>query len=51
VGGKVRVQDNRGAAITITANRIAKELACRDNEPPPVSAGNTAERYEGQCRA
>jgi hypothetical protein len=35
----------------LTTNVIDHVLACRDNDPPPDSLGNVAERTEGQCAA
>ena len=42
--------DNRGE-ISVLDNAIRGTLECVGNEPPPTSAGNTAEEFDGQCEA
>jgi hypothetical protein len=39
---------NRGTT-RVTTNRIGENLQCFDNTPPPISIGNIARNYEGQC--
>jgi hypothetical protein len=48
VGAGVHVDSNTGLEI-LAANKIAHTLECEDNNPPPVSTGNTAENFVGQC--
>jgi hypothetical protein len=49
VDQSVHVNSNT-AIITILLNTIQKTLECNDNTPPPVSAGNTANNFVGQCQ-
>ncbi|HVS06434.1 MAG TPA: hypothetical protein VHK65_09760 [Candidatus Dormibacteraeota bacterium] len=57
VGHNLELLDNHGSggvpsgAHTVLNNQIDHALICLDNNPPPVSAGNTAQKYEGQCQA
>lgn len=57
VGHNLELLDNHGpggvpsGAHTVLQNQIDHALICLNNNPPPVSAGNTAEKYEGQCQA
>lgn len=37
------------ALETVTHNTITHTLECSGNTPPPVSAGNTADNFVGQC--
>jgi hypothetical protein len=50
VDQSVHVNGNTGL-ITVLANTIEHTLECNDNVPPPVSAGNSADNYVGQCQA
>jgi hypothetical protein len=50
VGGNMQVYKNEGAT-TINDNIIRENLQCFDNVPAPASAGNLAQKHEGQCRA
>lgn len=49
VGGNMQVFKNRGPSEVLN-NTIAQNLQCKENDPPPVSAGNVARKVEGQCR-
>jgi hypothetical protein len=49
VRGGVHAMNNRGSE-TIARNTIEGVLVCEGNEPPPVSAGNTAKSFQGQCQ-
>jgi hypothetical protein len=46
----VHVDDNTGVEV-IAANVVAQTLECEGNVPPPVSGGNVANNYVGQCVA
>jgi hypothetical protein len=48
--GDLKVLGNRGE-IAVLDNVIDGSLECFGNQPPPASAGNAAEDYEGQCQA
>jgi hypothetical protein len=50
VGGNMQLFKNQGPTEVI-GNRIAGDLQCKENEPPPVGAGNTAKQREEQCAA
>ena len=50
VGGNVAVLKNAGP-INIADNDIEASLECFENDPSPVSAGNSARNYKGQCPA
>jgi hypothetical protein len=50
IGGNLSFNNNEGLAI-IADNTIAGNLTCRNNEPPPLSEGNTARSMKGQCTA
>jgi hypothetical protein len=50
VDGNLQFFKNRGPS-EILGNTIAQNLQCKENVPPPVSAGNVARKREGQCRA
>lgn len=50
IGEDLQFFKNRGASV-IADNRIGENLQCKENKPPPVGGGNTAEQKEGQCRA
>ena len=50
VGGNMQVFKNRGPSEVLN-NTIAQNLQCKENEPPPLSAGNVARKYQGQCPA
>jgi hypothetical protein len=49
VNGNLQYFKNTGATGTILNNQIKGNLQCKENVPPPVSAGNTAQSKEGQC--
>ena len=48
VGGNMQLYKNTGP-IEVTRNVIRQSLQCFENIPDPTSAGNTAQKYEGQC--
>lgn len=50
VDGNLQLIENRGE-IAVTGNAVGESLECFGNEPPPTSAGNTADEFEGQCAA
>jgi len=43
-----QANQNKGGLV-IENNRIAENLSCQSNNPPPVGGGNTAGDKEGQC--
>jgi hypothetical protein len=49
VGGNMQVFKNRGQT-EILDNVVTQNLQCKENVPPPLSAGNVARKIEGQCR-
>ncbi len=49
VGGNMQVYKNQGPT-EISRNAIVQNLQCFDNQPPPVGAGNTYRKAQGQCR-
>jgi hypothetical protein len=52
VGGNLQVFKNRGPAPkAVTNNRVRENLQCKENDPPFLSAGNTAGQHEDQCPA
>lgn len=44
----LQANQNTGGLV-IENNRIAENLQCQSNNPPPVGGGNTAGDKEGQC--
>jgi hypothetical protein len=50
VGGNMQLFKNQGPT-EVFRNMIAGDLQCKENEPPPVGAGNTAKQKEEQCAA
>jgi hypothetical protein len=50
VGGNMQLFKNQGPT-EVVGNMIAGDLQCKENEPPPVGAGNTAKQKEEQCAA
>lgn len=50
IAGNVQALSNTGAEA-ITDNNIDGILNCQNNTPAPVSAGNTARQFNGQCQA
>ena len=50
VGGNLQAFKNAGG-LAIDSNRIAENLQCKENTPPPVGGGNTAGSKEDQCAA
>jgi hypothetical protein len=49
VNGNVQYFKNVGTVATIIANQIKGNLQCKENAPPPVAAGNTAQSQ--QCES
>jgi len=43
-----QANQNKGGLV-IKDNRIAENLQCQSNNPPPTGGGNTAGEKEGQC--
>ena len=50
IGGNLLFNDNEGLAI-IADNTITGNLICQNNDPSPLSIGNTAKSMKGQCTA
>jgi hypothetical protein len=50
VGKSVHINNNTGGGVIGPGNVIAHTLECQGNVPPPVSAGNTAHHFVGQCQ-
>jgi hypothetical protein len=50
VGGNMQFFKNVGPS-EIVENTIEQSLQCKENAPPPLSVGNVARKYEGQCKA
>ena len=48
VGGNLQVFGNTGG-VSMTGNRVAENLQCGENQPPPTGSGNIAGSLEGQC--
>jgi hypothetical protein len=44
-----QANQNKGGLV-IENNKIAENLQCQSNDPPPTGGGNTAGDKEGQCR-
>ncbi len=50
IGGNLSFNNNEGDAI-IADNTIKGNLTCQNNDPAPLSIGNTAKSMKGQCAA
>jgi hypothetical protein len=50
IGGNLLFNDNEGLAI-IADNTTSGNLICQNNEPAPLSIGNTPKSMKGQCTA
>ena len=50
IWGNLSFNNNEGLAL-ITDNTIAGNLTCQNNDPVPLSFGNTAKSMKGQCSA
>lgn len=48
IGGSLQAVGNRGG-VAITGNRIVGNLQCKENQPAPYAADNTAASIEDQC--
>lgn len=48
VGGNFQVFKNTGG-VSLVNNRIAENLQCKENDPPPTGSGNIAGSKEDQC--
>ena len=48
IGGNLSFNNNEGFSI-IADNTIAGNLTCQNNDPAPLSIGNTAKSTKGQC--
>jgi hypothetical protein len=52
VGGTLQVFKTFGSAPkSVTGNRVRQNLQCKENDAPFASSGNTAGKFEDQCRA
>ncbi len=48
IGANPQAVQNTGG-LNLTSNRIAENLQCKENVPPPTGGGNTAGDKEDQC--
>ncbi len=48
VGGNMQIFQNEGG-VSLRDNRIAENMQCKENTPPPSGGGNTAGNKEDQC--
>jgi opacity protein-like surface antigen len=48
VGANLQAVQNTGGLV-ISGNKIAQNLQCKENNPPPTGGSNTAGDKEGQC--
>ena len=52
VGGNLQVFKTFGSAPkSVNNNRVRQNLQCKENDQPFTSSGNTAGKFEDQCRA
>jgi hypothetical protein len=49
VGGSAELIHNTSGSLAVFHNKVANNLECAANKPPPIGSSNTAKQKLGQC--